>query len=113
MAAKQVGAKPTCLCTQVKCLDDLPKNKVNSQQNLSRYKVWKPECAEDALKWAVRRFYQPSGKVPGPATGTLENWVSDISLVAPSPPRAGKSQTHARRDLDAKSYWGRGKKGSK
>lgn len=42
------------------------------------------------------------GKVPGPAWGTLEeNWVSDISLVAPSTPRAVKSQTHARRDLDA------------
>ena len=36
------------------------------------------------------------------ATGALEeDWVSDCNLVALSPPRAGKYQTHTWRDLDA------------
>ena len=59
------------------------------------------------LKTMVRRFCQPIGSSMGPvpetvgATGALEdNRVSDCSLVASSPPRVEKSQTHTREYLD-------------
>ena len=66
-----MGAEPTCSCTQLGHLADSPKNKVNSEQDLSQYEAWKPKCAEDALKQAVRRFYWPTGKVSGPDSGDL------------------------------------------
>ena len=69
------------------------------------------------MKWAVRRFYR-TGKVPGPDAKNCgchrynikDSQVSDSSLVAPCPPRVGKSQTCFGRDLNAKSH--QGKRGS-
>ena len=42
--AMYVGAEPTCSSTQLGHLDDLLKNRLNSQQNLRKYEVWKPKC---------------------------------------------------------------------
>ena len=65
IAAKYMGAAPTCMCTQLGHLTDLLNNKVNSQQNFSWDEVWKPKCAKFASKLVVRRFYRQTGKVPG------------------------------------------------
>ena len=67
-----MGAEPTHSCTQVGHLVDLPKNKVNSQQNLSWYEVWKAKCVEDTSKQAVRRFHRQMEKVPRHGTGNRD-----------------------------------------
>ena len=50
MAVRKVGAESTSLCTWVKHLPNLLRNKVNSQQHPSIYEDRRPKSIEDTEK---------------------------------------------------------------
>ena len=88
-----MGAESTSLCTLVKHLADLPRNKVNSQQYPSIYEDRKPKSIEDTEKtdgketasgqkgpWDQRGDHGDCSARPAPsrhAAGLLgESWVN-------------------------------------
>ena len=79
--AKQVGAESTCSCTQLRHLDDLLKNKLNIQWNLSWYEDWKPRNRESTSQQAVRRlFLQVEGEIP--CIWHLQPWRAWSEIIA-------------------------------
>ena len=71
----------TSPCTGVKHLDNLLRNKANSQKQLSVYEDRRPKSIEDTEKTDSKGLLQDN-KVPGTSAGNRE-------IVAPGPAPAG------------------------
>ena len=105
MVAGKVGAESTSLCTWVKHLTILLRNKENSQKQSSVYKDRRPKITEDTEKTEGKGI--ASGQnVPGTSAGTraaaapgpplpglLQDSWERAGLTAPSPAKQGLSNT--------------------
>ena len=67
-----MGAESTSLCTWVKHLPNLLRNKANSQQYSSIYEDRRPKSIEDTEKKQMVRGLLQDKKVPGTSMGTRE-----------------------------------------